>query len=319
MANSKNNKQFAYQDVKCHLGALSKAWQAILRLPLSTAALKKALPFLSTHVLPKLRRPLQFADLYMKAYSGAGGSDDDAAKRKHANSIIPLLALDGLFYLITEHQLEYPQFYTQLYALLRPKLFYVKYRTRFFALLQKCLLRNEMLPAHLVAAFLKRLLQGALQAPPGAALFVLALASNLLRQHEECAALIHRDTPELEDAYDPDTDDPVESKALQSSLWELGALERHYLPAVATLAQSIGREDPKSPMLQLDEMASHTYTSLIEQERKRRTKGSKRKHTYDKDAKPTTPVTFVKPTGLFQSGDVFEGILAVGSSSSDKE
>lgn len=316
--NSQKNapsKTFAFQDVKCHLNALSKAWIAILRLPLSTATLKEALPFVSTHILPKIRHPLQFADLYMQAYSGASGIDDHS---KHKNSIIPLLALDGLFYLMTQHQLEYPEFYTQLYALLRPKLFYVKYRTRFFALLQKCLLRNEMLPAHLVAAFLKRLLQGALQAPPGAALFVLALSSNLLRQHEECAALIHRDVDELKDPYDGETDDPVQSKALQSSLWELNALECHYLPAVATLAQSIGREDPKSPMLQLDEMAAHSYTSLIEQERKRKVK-TKRK-TYDKNQKPTTAVTFVKPTGLFTSNDIFAGVLKVPtSSSSEKE
>lgn len=304
----KNNppapKTFAYQDIKCHLNGLSKAWMAILRLPLSTASLKEALPFVSAHILPKIRYPVQFADLYMQAYRGVSGCDDTS---KHANSVIPLLALDGLFYLMTQHQLEYPQFYTQLYTLLKPKLFYVKYRTRFFALLQKCLLRNEMLPAHLIAAFMKRLLQSALQAPPGGTLFVLALTSNLLRQHEECAAMIHRNTTEMEDPYDAETDDPVQAKALQSSLWELNALERHYLPAVATLAQSIGREDPKSPMLQLDEMASHSYTSLIEQERKRKIK-AKRK-TYDKNAKPVTPVTFVKPTGLFAPNDAFAGIL----------
>lgn len=302
---------FAYQDVQCHLGALSKAWIAMLRLPLSTSTLKKSLPFLSHHILPYVGHPLRFADLFMQAYGGASGSDD--ATLAHANNVIPLLALDGLFYLMTQHRLEYPQFYAQLYALLKPKLFYVKYRTRFFALLHKCLLRNEMLPAHIVAAFLKRLLQCALTAPPSGALFVLALSSNLLRQHEECAALIHR--AELaNDEFDPETDDPVMCKALQSSLWEVAALEKHYHPAVSTLAKSIGREDPKSPMLQLDDMAQHTYDSLIEQERKRNPGGKKRKHTYyDKDAKPTTPVTFVPPAGLFSSSDVFAGILKTSS------
>ena len=365
-------KHFAYQDIKCQLGELSKAWMAILRLPLSTSSLKKALPFLSNHVLPKIRSPLRFADLFMHAYGGADGSssneeediEEDTEKeteketqkakkveditspqrRTRTNPIISLLALDGLFYLMTQHRLEYPQFYSQLYALLKPSLFYVKYRSRFFALLQKCLLRNEMLPAHLVAAFLKRLLQCALQTPPPGALFILALSSNLLRKHEECAALIHRTSSctgnpnndgdgsdgnednnknndgRMEDAYDPNTDDPVECRALESSLWELHALEKHYHPAVATLAKSIGREDPKSPMLRLDEMAQHSYASLIEQERKRQVKktsrnnsgGNKRKYGgYDKHAVAVTPVTFVKPSALFTDNDVFAGVLKI--------
>jgi len=327
-------KQFDYQDVKCHLRELSKAWMSILRLPLSTASLKKALPFLSQYILPKVQHPLRFADFFMHAYGGADGNDkeddeddtegNDATgdnKPARGNLIIPLLALDGLFYLMTQHRLEYPQFYGQLYALLQPSLFYIKYRARFFALLQKCLLRNEMLPAHLVAAFLKRLLQCALQAPPPGALFVLALSSNLLRQHEECAALIHRGQNEdseegMEDVYDPNTDDPVECRALESSLWELNALEKHFHPAVATLAKSIGREDPKSPLLQLDEMALHSYASLIEQERKRQVKSShkKRKHGgFEKNVKAITPVTFVKPSALFSNTDVFSGILKVTS------
>ena len=370
-------KHFAYQDIKCHLGELSKAWMAILRLPLSAASLKKALPFLSNHVLPKIRSPLRFADLFMHAYGGADGSssneeedmeedikeeteiatkktkkaEDTPApqRRTRTNPIISLLALDGLFYLMTQHRLEYPQFYSQLYAILKPSLFYVKYRARFFALLQKCLLRNEMLPAHLVAAFLKRLLQCALQAPPPGALFILALSSNLLRKHEECAALIHRTSSgsgkasndgedndgnevsnknndgRMEDAYDPNTDDPVECRALESSLWELHALEKHYHPAVATLAKSIGREDPKSPMLQLDEMAQHSYASLIEQERKRQAKktsrnnnsGNKRKHGgYDKHAVAVTPVTFVKPSALFTENDIFAGVLKIPTATS---
>ena len=309
---------FAYQDVNCHKKVLAKAWMAIFRMPLSTSALKKALPFLSHSILPNVRQPIRFADLFMHAYSGASGSDDsDFAVAAHGSTVIPLLALDGLFYLMTEHRLEYPLFYAQLYGLLRPKLFYVKYRARFFALLQKCLLRNEMLPAHIVAAFLKRLLQCALKAPPSGALFVLALSSNLLRQHEECSALIHRTQLE-EDEYDPHTDDPVKCNALQSSLWEVAALEKHYHPAVSTLAMSIGREDPKSPLLQLDEMAQHTYDSLIEQERKRKA-GKKRKHTstYDKDAKAATPVTFVPPTGLFAATDIFAGVLKVPPASSE--
>jgi len=51
-------KQLSYQDVKCHLEALAKVWLAILRLPISTTSLKKAL------------------DLFIKAYRGATGNND---------------------------------------------------------------------------------------------------------------------------------------------------------------------------------------------------------------------------------------------------
>ena len=51
----------------------------------------------------------------------------------------------------------------------------------------------RLLPAYLVAAFVKRLAQLALLAPPQAALTNLALIYNLLLRHPACVLLIHRD------------------------------------------------------------------------------------------------------------------------------
>jgi U3 small nucleolar RNA-associated protein 19 len=90
-------------------------------------------------VLPNVANPLRFADFFMSAYNHTG--------------VVSILALDGLFLLMTEGGLEYPDFYKQLYKLITPSLFYVKYRIKFFRLLDKCLSRNEMLPAHVIAAF----------------------------------------------------------------------------------------------------------------------------------------------------------------------
>jgi U3 small nucleolar RNA-associated protein 19 len=187
-----------------------------------------------------------------------------------------------------------------------PSLFFLKNRTNFCRLLDNCLSRNQMLPAHMVAAFVKRLLRNALSSPPSSCLFILALASNLIRKHPETACLIHRKTDDrtegIEDGFDEKTDDPEQTNALQSSLWELGALEKHYYPAVATLAQSIGREEElQTPLHDMENFVSgHTYATLFEVERNRRKRRNEK-----------TPLTFHKASGLFVENDIFNGILSL--------
>jgi U3 small nucleolar RNA-associated protein 19 len=102
------------------------------------------------------------------------------------------------------------------------------------------------------------------------------------------------------DLFLPEENDPVESRALQSSLWELAVLERHYHPAVVTLAKSIGYSaELKAPLYDIDgAFSNHTYKSLFDQERKKKTK---------------TALTFKKPTTLFVEDDVFSNILNMGS------
>lgn len=294
----KTVQRFAFSQLRCHHRAWSRAWLAVLRLPLSTSSLKQTLIFLPSKVLPNVHDPLHFADFFMSAY--------DQPQKLHS-----VLALDGLFLLITKHGLEYPGFYKQLYKLLTPSVFYVKYKPRFLRLLETCISRNELLPAHIVAAFIKRTLRCCLQAPPASILVGLALCSNWLRKHGETACLVHRLPPidsdgdgNLRDAFDSETDDPEQAQALQSSLWELEALSQHYYPAVVTMAKSIGREDElQTPLHDITDFLSHTYKSLFEQERKRKS---------TKKFKPS--LTFVQPEGLFLTDDVFAGFLSSRSS-----
>mmetsp|Transcript_9858 Transcript_9858/g.17440 ORF Transcript_9858/g.17440 Transcript_9858/m.17440 type:complete len:105 (+) Transcript_9858:2-316(+) len=104
----------------------------------------------------------------------------------------------------------------------------------------------------------------------------------------------------MEDLFAAEEDDPVECRALQSSLWELAVYERHYYPAVATLAKSIGREEEaKAPPHIIDDFAGHTYASLFSQEKKKKTK---------------TALTFKEPASLFTEDDIFSGCLEIGSS-----
>jgi len=296
---SKGKRTFAFQQVKQHHKALSNAWLAVLKLQLPINALNHALRFLPTNILPKVPQPLRFSDFFVRAYSPGNGG------------VTSLLALDGLFYLMTEHGLEHPRFYESLYTLVQPQALGAKHRGRFLELLTKCLCRNEMLPAHIVASFVKRLLRAALNAPPPGALFVLAISANLLRQHAECACLIHRkgdedDTNAMTDVFDAHTNDPTQTRALESSLWELSALSQHYYPAVATLAKSIGTEDDKTPLLDTDDFLRHTYKSLFDQERKRGEASHKKK----RQKKVATPLTFVEPKSLFED-DILGDILSI--------
>lgn len=51
-----------------------------------------------------------------------------------------MMALSSLFVLMTQHGLEYPNFYEKLYALLEPSIFMAKHRAKFFQVISKTLL-----------------------------------------------------------------------------------------------------------------------------------------------------------------------------------
>lgn len=49
--------------------------------------------------------------------------------------VVSVMALSSLYILMTQHGLEYPNFYEKLYALLEPSIFMAKYRAKFFQVL----------------------------------------------------------------------------------------------------------------------------------------------------------------------------------------
>jgi len=103
----------------------------------------------------------------------------------------------------------------------------------------------------------------------------------------------------MDDPYDADEKDPAKSRAIESCLWELNALEQHYHPAVSSMAKGCGMEDSKTLYHDLDQFLVHTYKSLFDQERQR---GNNKR-------KSKIPLTFHKPKGLFAKGDIFDGIF----------
>ena len=333
----KEKSKLVYQQIRCFRREQQKAWLAILKLPLSTSSMKHILQYLPEYVLNNVAQPLKFSDFFMKAYTDNYDEDEEDAPNINesggsssgnsssgSGGIIGILALNGLFILLTEYGLEYNDFYKQLYKLVTPRIFHVKYRTKFVSLLTKCLMKNEMLPGHIIASFIKRLCRITMSIPPSSILSILALISNLLRKHPECLCLIHRgdgggsgkgaggvgsgaDKLLFEDKFVSTENDPTKTCALQSSLWELVVLERHYYSPICTMAKSIGRiEEMKAPLHDIDGTFSHfTYKSLFDTERK--SGGSNGKKRTQK-----TSLTFVEPKSLFMKDDIFADILKAG-------
>ncbi|XP_003461208.1 nucleolar complex protein 4 homolog [Cavia porcellus] len=229
--------------LKEHRKTFQAMWLGFLKHKLPLSLYKKVLVTMHDTILPHLAQPTLMID-FLTSACDVGGA-------------ISLLALNGLFILIHQHNLEYPDFYQKLYSLLDPSIFHVKYRARFFHLAD-LFLSSSHLPAYLVAAFAKRLSRLALTAPPEALLMVLPFICNLLRRHPACRVLVHRPGgAELDaDPYDPEEADPAKSRALESCLWELQTLQQHYHPEVSRAASVINQalsvpEVSIAPLLEL--------------------------------------------------------------------
>ena len=174
--NSEKN-EYSFLELKNHQKAFSSAWLALLRLPLSSEVHKKVLLNLNTDVLPHMTDPKLLMDFLTDSYNTGG--------------VTSLLALNSLFVLIHQYNLDYPDFFKKLYALFEPNIFYLKYQARFFHLADLFLMSTH-LPAYLVAAFVKRLSRLSLSAPPSGAMLAIPFVCNLMKRHPSVAVLIHR-------------------------------------------------------------------------------------------------------------------------------
>uniref|UniRef100_A0A8C9WA25 Nucleolar complex associated 4 homolog n=1 Tax=Scleropages formosus TaxID=113540 RepID=A0A8C9WA25_SCLFO len=213
---------------------------AVVLFQLPSGLYKKVLVVLHDAILPHMSQPTLMIDFLTAAYDIGGA--------------ISLLALNGLFVLIHQHNLDYPDFYKKLYNLLDPSVFHVKYRARFFHL-ANLFLSSSHLPVYLVAAFAKRLSRLALTAPPAALIMILPFICNLIRRHPACRVLIHRPDPR-DDPFLMEEKDPALCHAMESSLWELQTLQKHYHPDVVRVATVINKplgeqENELSELLEL--------------------------------------------------------------------
>ncbi|KAJ1921246.1 Maturation and nuclear export of 40S ribosomal subunits interacting protein [Mycoemilia scoparia] len=275
--------------------SFSDAWLVLMGLPLSNEMYKQILLVLHKRILPYMPDPTLLMDFLTDSYN-AGGP-------------ISLLALNGLFTLIVDHNLNYPEFYTKLYALFDRNLLHVKYRARFFRLAQ-VFLSSTHLPAYLVAAFIKRMARIALSAPPSGIAIIIPFIYNLLKSHPTCMVLIHKlsqDSPAstespfdlpskpFVDPYDEDEKDPAKCKAIDSSLWEIETLQNHYYANIANLAKMFN-EPFRRPLYDLEEFLDHNYSTLFDEDTCRKLKKA-----------PALAAT--GPVSLFRSGDACHDIV----------
>ncbi|KOO26483.1 nucleolar complex protein 4-like protein [Chrysochromulina tobinii] len=225
-----------------HRAAYDKAWRALLALPMPAPAFRQVLRALPEGILPHVPVPLRYCDVLSDGYARGG--------------VEAVLALRGLFVLMTRHHLEYPHLYKQLYAVLTAEALNGAHRAVFAAEL-KLFLSSVALPAYLLAAFCKRLLP----ADPRGRYREISGDLGGGRGSAEDAALLAAIA--AADPFRMEESDPAESMALDSSLWEVEQLRQHCCPTVASLAGLFAA--PMLPMtapVELEPLAALTYSSL---------------------------------------------------------
>ncbi|PKX91052.1 ribosome biosynthesis protein NOC4 [Aspergillus novofumigatus IBT 16806] len=236
---SKQNKKLL--SVNSHKKQAQNAWLAILQNNLSHTQRKTLLRNMVYSIEPWFNRPELLMDFLTDSYNVGGATS--------------LLALSGLFYLIQEKNLDYPQFYHKLYSLLGGDLLHSKHRSRFFRLMNT-FLSSTHLPAALIASFIKRLSRLALNAPPP-----LSWSSS------PSSTIYSRITrPEgMDDPFDVNEGDPTRTKAIESSLWEIETLQSHYHPNVAAIARIISEQFTKQAY-NLEDFLDYTYQGMLQAE-----------------------------------------------------
>lgn len=259
--------------------AYSDAWMAFLRLDLPDDAYRKALARLHDLVIPNLTSPLLLADFLTYSLDRGG--------------LEGMLALNGIFLLVTKYGLEYPKFYERLYCLLDVDAFFSRHRLRFFQLTD-IFLASGLVPAYTAAAFAKKFARLSLLVSPPGALICLSFIHNTIRRHPACLQILHRAPPggvagiatrsrkegpvwQGDDVYDINEKDPSKSRALESSLWEITALRNHADPSVSSYCQILEKDltdRRRTAEIDIEEILRLSYSSLFMKEIKRRLKSA---------------------------------------------
>jgi U3 small nucleolar RNA-associated protein 19 len=242
---------------KSHRKRGQEAWLSILRLKLSKDSRKDVLSKLVSEILPWISATERLMDFLTDSFNEGGE--------------MSLLALSGIFYLMQEKNLDYPSFYQKLYSLLDAGLLQSKHRSRFFRLLDT-FMASTHLPAALVASFIKRLSRLALHAPPAGVVVAIPWIYNMFKRHPACTFMMHREARSdkekenweqfgVEDPFDMSEPDPMETRAIDSCVWELETLQSHYHPNVAALAKIISEQFTKQ-QYNLEDFLDYSYNSV---------------------------------------------------------
>ncbi|KAI0463529.1 hypothetical protein LJB42_002529 [Komagataella kurtzmanii] len=209
--------------------AFEKCWLGLLNWNISFAQNQTVLGLVHKRLLPFMENQQQLMDFLTDTY-------DLGFENNHVNTCI--LSLNGLFELMKNYNLEYPDFFTKLYRILNPDLLHSPHKTRFFRMLD-IFLTGDYLSSTMIASFIKKLARLSLTAPISGIVIVIPFIYNLLRRHPACMVLIHNPNPaeNYQDLYDDNETNPDNTRAIESSVWELETLATHYHPNIASLAK----------------------------------------------------------------------------------
>lgn len=250
--------------------SVDKLWNLIIRWNRSNNTHKKILILLIESIMPHLPKPVLTMDYLMESLN-AGGS-------------ISLLALQGIFTLVKDHNLEYPNIYGKLYSFFHASIFYTKYKSRLY-MLANIFLSSTHIPETMIASFIKRFARLCLQAPPQDIIILSSFIGNLMIRHPSLKILIQHPT-EKAVSVDPFLEkepDPLKTNALESSLWELETLQQHVLPSVSKAVSFINKPLPNTEW-DLTSLIETTYEQIFEKESRKKLQN--------------VTVTFEKPDSL---------------------
>ena len=189
-----------------------------------------------------------------------------------------ILSLNGLWELMRVYNLDYPDFYKNLYAILTPDLLHLREKSRFFRLLD-LFMSSTHLSASIVASFIKKLARLSLTAPPSGIVSIIPFIYNLIKKynHTTCMLLIHSTTTNeedlvYEDPFDENERDPSLTNAIDSSIWELETMINHYHPNVSSLVKIFQQHFTKYSY-NMEDFLDWNYSKLIDAEMDKKLKG----------------------------------------------
>ncbi|XKL60422.1 hypothetical protein PGB90_007479 [Kerria lacca] len=199
--------------------SIQNLWNIILRWKCRNNNHKKTLMLLLDNIMPHLAKPILTMDYFMESLDSGGG--------------IPLLALQGIFVLVKDHNLH--------------------------------------LPVVLIASFVKRFSRLCLCAPPADIIVLSAFIGNLLIRHPTLKIMIQHPTIKSvpTDPFIENEENPYKTNAIESSLWELETLQQHILPDVSKAVSFIKRPFPKTEW-DLTSLIGITYAQIFEKQSKKK-------------------------------------------------
>lgn len=229
-------------------------WMKFLKFPLTNSPYKRTLNYIDKHAIEHFENPLLLADFIVRSFQ-IGGQ-------------ISLLSLSPLYVLMAKCNFDYPQFYQRLYELVDSAITYVVYRARFLFWCD-LFLTSSHISAAIVSSFIKKIARIALKESPETISILLPFISNLLIRHPVTRSMLT-----LENGFTPDKDpfleeeaDPEKTNAINSYLWELNTLQKHWFPAIGKQCKVLFAELPKFEC-NLDDLLEIDLDDLITSSKK---------------------------------------------------